>query len=844
MGKKSRSVLSMFLAWVLVFTAIPYSLTNVNVKAAGYNATAAIEYAHAHAFDGQGLCAEFVSKCLTAGGLPHDSQWGPNVGVDKQTGYNNWTTTSLKDYLVNKGYQIIYNPTYSQILPGNPVFYSYNPDYATSHAPTKHAAICVANDGGNNPLIAAHNNAQDNKSHASMMNTFKGCCTVLLNGTINPNPVIPPVDDSNPGSPYPIPSGNLKMGSRGDSVKWVQRFANDVLGSGIAEDGIYGNDTEYAVRYFQQNNGLTADGICGSQTTAKMLDVWRHTVVKHEPYGYLDVAECTDNGELYVYGWALDNDDNDAQLRVHIYIGGPAGASDVEIHEVIANKYRKDVGDAIGRGAYHGFCDTISISKKGNLPIYAYAINVGAGGNNVLDACPKTVSIKTKAATTAVPSTTEKAKTTEKTTTEKTTTENTKTTTSVVPTTEKAKTTEADYPELIIDQEKTFETNNNKVYYKFHTPKRDIPSYFKLYCKNISDSSINIHIYLDTDMMINVTPYGWTNALVLSNEVEEYYYQFEPDYTYYVCIGRGTGEKPAVELKNAEKGTHRLMISELQDDYADDAEHATSINSNTEYSGKLEYIGSGDDKDFVKFTTDDSGKCSIYIAGVSTGFSYYLYDSVDCVKTVGNGWTYKGSNDTDKLELDPNHTYYIKFYNGGGGTYKFKVITPKNTTNSNKTNKDSVTEDRTTEDRTTDNSNNSSRSSYDDSDYSDYSDYSNNDNSANDSSNNNSYQYDDEDDYEYYVPSKVKGLKVSNKKSKALKVSWNYVSGADCYQVQYSTSKRFGKKKTRYTTGTGLTIKKLSRYKKYYIRVRAYSYDNYDNRVYGKWSKVKSKTVR
>lgn len=158
-----------------------YHVLQASPAQSGYSAQAAIEYAHAHAYDGVGLCAEFVSKCLTAGGLPNDSKWGPNVGVDPQTGYNNWTTTSLKDYLVNKGYTIIYNPKPDQILPGNPVFYSLRSDYATSHTGTAHAAICVSNDGGNNPKIAAHNNPHDNYPHSSMMSYYKGCCTVLIN---------------------------------------------------------------------------------------------------------------------------------------------------------------------------------------------------------------------------------------------------------------------------------------------------------------------------------------------------------------------------------------------------------------------------------------------------------------------------------------------------------------------------------------------------------------------------------------------------------------------------------------------------------------------------------------
>lgn len=90
-------------------------------------------------------------------------------------------------------------------------------------------------------------------------------------------------DTSNPGSPYPIPTGNLRSGSRGDSVKWIQKFANDMMGAGISVDGIYGNQTISAVKSFQRQNGLAADGITGSQTTAKMLSVWRSKIAAATP---------------------------------------------------------------------------------------------------------------------------------------------------------------------------------------------------------------------------------------------------------------------------------------------------------------------------------------------------------------------------------------------------------------------------------------------------------------------------------------------------------------------------------------------------------------------------------
>ena len=56
----------------------------------------------------------------------------------------------------------------------------------------------------------------------------------------------------------------LKIGSRGNEVRQLQAKLN------CAVDGIFGPITEEAVKDFQQANGLTVDGIVGSNTWAKL----------------------------------------------------------------------------------------------------------------------------------------------------------------------------------------------------------------------------------------------------------------------------------------------------------------------------------------------------------------------------------------------------------------------------------------------------------------------------------------------------------------------------------------------------------------------------------------------
>ena len=63
-------------------------------------------------------------------------------------------------------------------------------------------------------------------------------------------------------SPAPI---LLKVGSTGEAVKLAQAAL------GLEDDGVFGLMTEKAVKQWQEENGLTADGLVGPKTYAKLL---------------------------------------------------------------------------------------------------------------------------------------------------------------------------------------------------------------------------------------------------------------------------------------------------------------------------------------------------------------------------------------------------------------------------------------------------------------------------------------------------------------------------------------------------------------------------------------------
>ncbi|MEB3181211.1 MAG: peptidoglycan-binding domain-containing protein [Nostocaceae cyanobacterium] len=58
----------------------------------------------------------------------------------------------------------------------------------------------------------------------------------------------------------------LKKGSTGSEVKQLQMMLNEIYGSVLTVDGIFGDKTEEFVKQYQEDNHLVVDGIVGLQT--------------------------------------------------------------------------------------------------------------------------------------------------------------------------------------------------------------------------------------------------------------------------------------------------------------------------------------------------------------------------------------------------------------------------------------------------------------------------------------------------------------------------------------------------------------------------------------------------
>ncbi len=96
------------------------------------------------------------------------------------------------------------------------------------------------------------------------------------------------------------------------------------------------------------------------------------------------------------------------------------------------------------------------------------------------------------------------------------------------------------------------------------------------------------------------------------------------------------------------------------------------------------------------------------------------------------------------------------------------------------------------------------------------------------------------------APAKARLQAVKSAKKGQVKASFQKVSGAAGYQVQYAANNKFTAAKT-VTAGAAAKAKTLTGLKagkKYYVRVRAYTADSMGNRIYGAYSAAKSVKVK
>ena len=101
-------------------------------------------------------CANFVSQCLSAGGLEEDGQWYAGKDEDKENQSEAWCNAKrLEDYLTNTKDIPWANVSAggANVYPGNPVYW-INPEGSSSSG---HQMICTGYNSMGNPVLNGHN---------------------------------------------------------------------------------------------------------------------------------------------------------------------------------------------------------------------------------------------------------------------------------------------------------------------------------------------------------------------------------------------------------------------------------------------------------------------------------------------------------------------------------------------------------------------------------------------------------------------------------------------------------------------------------------------------------------
>jgi hypothetical protein len=123
------------------------------------------------------------------------------------------------------------------------------------------------------------------------------------------------------------------------------------------------------------NIGAGANVLLGTLTT---------NVAGPAPLGYFDEASSPDPQKVRVRGWAFDPNSPKSSLRIHVYVGGPAGSGAPGYDAGSTTIARPDVVAVYPQaGAKTGFELSVS-APPGNRVIYVYAINLGPGDNVLL----------------------------------------------------------------------------------------------------------------------------------------------------------------------------------------------------------------------------------------------------------------------------------------------------------------------------------------------------------------------------------------------------------------------------------------------------------------------------
>lgn len=163
----------------------------------------------------------------------------------------------------------------------------------------------------------------------------------------------------------------ISQGSRGDTVKLIQKKLKRWGYYNGSVDGIYGAQTKAAVKYFQSKNGLVADGVVGKKTLAAL----------GISQSVLGSTNQTDNGGSY--------SNTDVNLLARLIYGEARGESftgQVAVGAVVMNRVKSSsFPNTISGVIYQPYAFTAVVDGQINLSPDATAIKAAKQAMNGYD---------------------------------------------------------------------------------------------------------------------------------------------------------------------------------------------------------------------------------------------------------------------------------------------------------------------------------------------------------------------------------------------------------------------------------------------------------------------------
>lgn len=282
------------------------------------------------------------------------------AGDSRRAGWADANTDLIRVYSVSNGWARISHPgsggrTVNRYCRVNELF--ADPNYSNRSARVKGAQNTYRTSGGSATIGSVSNNEEvivlaDNGRRAQIIYRLNNGTGYKI-GWVPSNAVAVAVHVSTDG-----------------------RMKGDVNGDGKVDR----NDFDLFQRYYMgsvnsipcpKNADLNGDGR-HTLTDAAQLQIMIDR--GHDPKGSFESYGTLPN-QLRVIGYAYDEDDMNHKVKVHVYIDGTAGNSNVPSYEIRANKSH-------GRYNGHGFDDTITVPTQwcGRRTVRLYALNDVGGG--------------------------------------------------------------------------------------------------------------------------------------------------------------------------------------------------------------------------------------------------------------------------------------------------------------------------------------------------------------------------------------------------------------------------------------------------------------------------------